>query len=229
MPIEQKPSKRTIKGVMDIVLCIDATRSMEPCINELKNNLKNFIDSISSTILDGQQVTPDWRARVIYFRDLDADKEAIRDFPFVSTSNALKTQLESIKAEGGGDAPESFLDAIYLAITKSEWRENALHAVIAFTDAPPKEQLHTSTIESGQDPSVATVINAFTRDKYQRLFVYCPTHYIYKKLETIPKSIFTYVDTQTSVYNGLKNINFKDIMETLGKTLTLSSSEVLRA
>jgi hypothetical protein len=227
--MQQQPKERRIKGKMDIVLCIDATGSMEPCIEELKNNLKTFIDSFNVPYTS-QQVKIDWRARVIYFRDLDVDPEALKEFDFVSSVDELKKQIESIKAEGGGDQPESFLDAIYTAIAKSKWRDGVLHAVIAFTDAPPKSELHHSTVEEGQDRSIATVINAFLMDKYAKLFVYCPMHEIYKELGKIRNSIIKYVGNpgEESVYQGLKNLNFKELLQELGKTLVISSSDVIK-
>jgi hypothetical protein len=228
--IQQQPKERRIKGKMDIVLCIDATGSMEPCIEELKKNLRTFIDSLNVPY-SSQQVKIDWRARVIYFRDLDVDPEALKEFDFVNSVDELKKQIESIKAEGGGDEPESFLDAIYTAIAKSKWRDDTLHAVVAFTDAPAKDKLHSSTIEAGQDPTVGTVINAFTMDKYSRLFVYCPNHKIYNELEKIPRSSFNYIGSpgEEKVYEGLRNLDFSKLLQELGKTLVVSASEVIKA
>ncbi len=228
MPVIQQPQKREIKGIMDIVICIDATGSMKPCIDALKDNLRTLIQNL--TVQKGsQEIKPDWRARVIYFRDLDVDAEALKEFSFVNSEDELRKQIESIKAEGGGDEPESFLDALYTAVAKSQWRDNALHAIIAFTDAPPKEKMHSSTIEPGQKDDVGEVINALLRDKYQKTWIYCPTHYIYKELEKIPNVFLNYVDEKGDVYEGLKNINFPELCKELGKTLAVSASEVIKA
>lgn len=229
MPIQQQPRERRIKGKMDIVICIDATGSMEPCINELKNNLKNFINSFN-VYFGKNQIVPDWRARIIYYRDLDVDKEALKEFPFVSSEDELKRQIDLVEAEGGGDEPESALDALYIAISKSEWREGVLHAVILFTDAPSKGQLHDSTVEPGQDRSINTVINAFIADKYSKLFIYSPEHEVYEKLKDIPGSVINYVGSveDKSVYEGLKNLDFQELLQQLGKTLVVSASEVIK-
>lgn len=230
MPIQQQPKERRVKGKMDIVICIDATGSMEPCIEELKNNLKNFIDSFN-VHFGKTQITPDWRARIIYYRDLDVDSDALKEFPFVNTEEDLKRQIEQVKAEGGGDEPESALDALYTAIAKSEWRDGVIHAVILFTDAPSKKELHQSTVESGQDRSIATVINAFVADKYSKLFIYCPEADVYKELERIAGANVKYVGSikDKSVYEGLKNLDIQSLLEQLGKTLVISASEVVKA
>ncbi|MBI5409175.1 MAG: VWA domain-containing protein [Nitrospirae bacterium] len=227
MTIQQKAKQQKIKGVMDIVFCIDATGSMQPCIDAIKSNLATFVSNL--TVETGRkQIVPDWRARIIYFRDLNADKDALKaDYPFVSSEGELRKQIDDIAAEGGGDAPESILDALYVALSKSEWRDNALHAVIAFTDAPPIETLHATMVEPGQDKSIATVINAYVSDKFSVLRVFCPEHPVYEELKDIPRSTFEYVDKSAGdVYEGLKNLKFDEIFQVLAKTLSLSASEV---
>ena len=34
------------KGVVDVVFLMDATKSMEPCIDALKDNVATFVDSM---------------------------------------------------------------------------------------------------------------------------------------------------------------------------------------
>ncbi len=227
--ILQQPIKRKIKAKFDIVFCVDATGSMQPCIDQLKNNMQTFVDSFLAE--KGQtQFVPDWRARVIAFRDIEADGEEFGlegSNPFVSDVHSLKNQIERIEAKGGGDTPENILDALYVAITKSDWREGVLHVVIAFTDAPPK-QLHASTVEPGQARDVSTVIQAFSRDKFQRLWVFCPRDKVYEELSFIPKSQIIFVDEQGSdVYTGLKNINFSSLLSQLAKTISISAGETI--
>jgi hypothetical protein len=67
-------------------------------------------------------------------------------------------------------------------------------------------------------------------DKYAKLFVYCPMHEIYKELGKIRNSIIKYVGNpgEESVYQGLKNLNFKELLQELGKTLVISSSDVIK-
>jgi hypothetical protein len=216
---QQRPK---VKGVSDIVFCIDVTGSMEPCLDGLINNLKSFVDNLGEA-----NVTVDWRARILPYKDLDVDENALdNSFPFVSTAGELKAQLESLSAEGGGDAPESTLDALYIAATKSEWRAPAHHFIVLFTDAVPKEQLHPSTIEPGQDPSINTVIHALTMNKI-KLFAWTPNHSIYEELKKVPKAHFTPLGPPEDLkrYEGLRNQDFRKLLEWLAKTVTQSSIE----
>ena len=38
------------KGVANIVFCLDASRSMEPCIEEIKRYISNFVDVFSNVL-----------------------------------------------------------------------------------------------------------------------------------------------------------------------------------
>jgi hypothetical protein len=142
------------KGIVDVVFLIDATGSMSPCINALKNNIETFVSSL--TTRDANNATPirDWRARVVGYRDFEVDSQPILDNPFVTTVDALRGQLAALHADGGGDEPESLLEALYAvasmpASPKGEparpdaWRHKttAARVVIVFTDASFKEPL----------------------------------------------------------------------------------------
>ena len=101
------------KGVVDIVFLMDATESMQKCIDKLKENIKMFIAAMLGTA-ERPTVIRHWRAKVVGFRDYEADgKRWLEDNAFTSDVNDLCLQLDELKAEGGGDVPESLLDAIY--------------------------------------------------------------------------------------------------------------------
>ncbi|MBA2244198.1 MAG: VWA domain-containing protein, partial [Gemmatimonadetes bacterium] len=101
------------RGVADIVFLIDVSGSMAPIIDALKRNIELFIDSLSSG--EGNNVSPvrDWRAKAVGYRDFEADAEPFIDNPFVRDVTALKAQLAGLVAQGGGDEPESLLDALF--------------------------------------------------------------------------------------------------------------------
>ncbi|HYQ15342.1 MAG TPA: hypothetical protein VEQ58_06290, partial [Polyangiaceae bacterium] len=111
-----QPRAKT-KGVADIVFVVDITGSMAPCIDALRKNIEAFIESLSHG--DGNNVAAvrDWRGKVVGYRDIEsAESEGlpwIVDNGFVRDAAALKAQLAALKAEGGGDEPESLLDTLY--------------------------------------------------------------------------------------------------------------------
>jgi hypothetical protein len=153
------------KGVVDIVFLIDATGSMQPCINALKENVARFIDFLTQGGPNNQLPVRDWRGRVVGYRDLPADGESawFVDNPFVRDPAQLKQQLSTLEATGGGDEPESLLDALYRLANLGEtakgteedpkrwrYRSSAARVVIVFTDASFHETLSIPEAKGGK-------------------------------------------------------------------------------
>ena len=173
MPDGQPPK---VKGVVDIVFLMDATGSMAPCIDALKKNVEMFIDSL--TVSSGNNVSPvrDWRAKVVGFRDFEVDAEPWIDNDFVRDVAQLKAQLGGLEARGGGDEPESLLDALYRVASvgqtdkgaqaedpqKWRYRSSAARVAIVFTDAPFKEKMAIPEAKGG---GIDDVVNAVTSNR----------------------------------------------------------------
>ena len=139
-----------IKGVADIVFLLDATGSMQPSIDAVKRNIGTFVDKLESPDENATLPVKDWRAAVWEFRDVRADggRWLVRH-PFVRSAGELRGQLGGVVASGGGDEPESLLDALH-AVAKMDasprdanegepekWRARgvATRVVVVFTDA----------------------------------------------------------------------------------------------
>lgn len=126
---------------VDIVMCIDATGSMAPILDEVKRNAL----SLYSLFLDGMEMgnkTVDaMRVKVIAFRDYICDAEPMVESKFFVLPNEsvqLKAFLDKIEASGGGDTPECAFEAISIAL-KSDWTTEGSkrrHVIAIFTDAP---------------------------------------------------------------------------------------------
>ncbi len=186
------------RGVADIVFLIDISGSMAPVIDALKRNIEMFMDTLSTG--EGNNVSPvrDWRAKVVGYRDFEADAEAFIDNPFVRDVDALKAQLAGLRAEGGGDEPESLLDALYRIATMeqmergaqsddpSKWRyrSDAARVVIVFTDASFKE---TMSIPEARGGGIQDVINAMVNSRII-LSLFAPDMPGYDQLSQLDKS-----------------------------------------
>lgn len=156
----------------DIVLCVDVTGSMQPCLDKLKASMQRFardLETWREVPREGIRASVgDWRIRVVGFRDLEhqgRDPSMILDLPFVSTPQELAEQFKDPRlraAGGGGDGPESTLDAVYLAATRSPWRQkrDARRFIILFGDARPRPSLHPSTVEPGLPTNLEEVVQA---------------------------------------------------------------------
>lgn len=124
---------------VDIVMCIDATGSMAPIINEVKENALSFYEKFVDGMEDADKAVDQLRIKVIVFRDYICDSEPMTESEFFILPNQkdeFKRFVEKIEACGGGDVPENALEAIALAL-KSKWTtagSKRRHAILVFTD-----------------------------------------------------------------------------------------------
>ncbi len=218
MLIQQKVAK--IKGVADIVFCIDATASMQPCIDNVKDNIDHFVRSIETA---SPNTKVDWRARILAYRDFNVDKEYLmNEFPFVNSPDQLKSQLDSVTADGGGDEPESTLDAILYATKKSEWRPNTHKIIVVFTDATPLPNLNNKTTsEFGIPDDFEIFKQTVLIENRIKLFLYGQKSPIYDDLS---KQSRTTIIQFGNAVEELKMADFKAILDTIGKTVSQLAS-----
>lgn len=135
-----------ITTYVDIVFCIDVTRSMAPIINTVKNlTLDLYDDLVDNMRTANNRIVQQLRVKVIAFRDYYCDGPYAMEESDFFTLPKQKTEfrdfIASLEAKGGGDDPENALEAIALAM-KSDWKrasnyntERARNVVIVFTDA----------------------------------------------------------------------------------------------
>lgn len=231
-----------VKGVADIVFLLDATGSMGPCINAVKQNIKTFVQTFTSPNPNGAAIVRDWRAKVMGYRDLDyTDFPAIVDNPFTSDAAELEEQLDRLNADGGGDEPESLLEALYMlanmpasvgseGLQPEKWRpvNSGRRFVIVFTDAPFKEPLRLP-----KDATLDTVIVSLMTAKIV-LHMFAPaTLARFGTLEEVDKALWHKVPVQSgeTAQKALEDYTadqskFQKIIELLAKTMTQQSADV---
>ena len=126
---------------VDIVMCIDATGSMAPIIDEVKNNAMSFYQKFIDSMEENDKEVSELRIKVIVFRDYICDSEPMVESEFFvlpDQNTAFKNFVAGIEACGGGDGPKNALEAIALAL-KSKWTTSGAkrrHAILVFSDAP---------------------------------------------------------------------------------------------
>jgi Mg-chelatase subunit ChlD len=117
----------------DILFVLDCTGSMGGEIDAIRDAITNFADTISS---DGVRV----RVGLIEFRDrLYGEEHRALLFagePFTQDAVAFRQQVALLKAGGGGDEPESSLDALLFA-SRQPFAADASKVLVLVTDAPP--------------------------------------------------------------------------------------------
>ncbi len=219
--IKKKPKGSTpkIRGKADIILCVDATGSMTPTREGLIKNLNQFIDNLVATNTK-DQAPIDWRVKFFIYRDVDADKVAFKmDCPWIKDADELKQRIDTdYVVDGGGDAPESTLDAIYKSVTAGDWQQGRTKILIVFTDADTKEL--------SSDPKNGVVLTAQEINANSvHVFLFAPETKIYKDLESKANNvIYTYEGIDFNA--GLGELDWKEILEMAAKTISQYSVSI---
>ncbi len=107
--------------VVDIVVLIDTTESMDGSIQTLKEKCVEFAAN-----LRGQKIRP--RFSLISFGDSTVGGEWEKDTDFTENELFFQSDVENIARFEGGDLPESALDALELAVSKIQ-KSPEKHAV----------------------------------------------------------------------------------------------------
>lgn len=128
---------------VDVVMCIDVTGSMSAIIGTVKNNAIAFYDLFRSACQEDNIQLTGLRSQVIAFRDVNADNDgwinASPTYSLPDQKSDFDAFVNSLYAFGGGDTPESGLEALDIAFNKSDWGvDDGYHRqiVILWTDAP---------------------------------------------------------------------------------------------
>lgn len=183
---------------INLALIVDTTGSMGGIINSVKETLKEFVDAIAAT-------NATLRISLIDYKDITAgnggDPTVLHYSPELSIwfenddVEALKTEIGGLRATGGGDGPESALDALGNLIEPDVMTFNSAAAKFAFliTDANYKnenthdlenmKELMHKIVEKGIITSVIT-----QKGNYQ----------YYRKLAAVTEGILINVDSDFS-------------------------------
>ncbi|MFC0386385.1 vWA domain-containing protein [Muricoccus vinaceus] len=246
MNLQAPQIRARTKGVADIVFVVDVSGSMAPCIDALRANIEAFVDSLSRGDANNAAPVKDWRAKVVGYRDLESSVQEglpwIVDNPFVREASALKAQLGGLAAVGGGDEPESLLDALYKiatmealpkgsqAIDPAKWRyrSDAARVVVVFTDASFKETMGIPEAKGGSLQDVANVVMA----NRIILSLFAPNFEGYDRLSQIDKSEWEVVEYEAlSPQEALQKftadpVNFRNTLKQLAASVSRSAETV---
>ena len=125
-------------GAVDIVFIIDNTGSMGSTISGVRSNINNFITQLDSRGYD-------YRLGGVEYGDLVGPSGSRRAYDSTAALAGLQMTsdywgsfqpwVNGISAWGGADSPENALCAIEAGMNNYDWRPDALHILIFFTDA----------------------------------------------------------------------------------------------
>lgn len=187
----------SLRYAVDIVLCIDATLSMEPTLENVKHSALSFPSRLAEEMAGKGRGISSLRLKVIAFRDFgDCADDAIVETPFLDIPNEVDTfgkTVRELTADGGGDLAESGLEALALAMA-SGWEkglDRRRHVIVVFTDAPahrlgdPRQtgaRTYPRSIPSSMDELFVQWGHGQSRDALmensaKRLLIFAPEEY----------------------------------------------------
>ena len=123
-----------IKGQTDIVFIVDTTGSMTSYINNVKNNITDFVNDIEAA-----EITPYFA--LVDYKDITNDgqystnvKKNTDNSNWFKNPDDFKKEISKLGVSGGGDAPETVIDALEMA-RQLDLRKSAQKFFIVVTDA----------------------------------------------------------------------------------------------
>jgi Mg-chelatase subunit ChlD len=125
--------KPAAKPLIEVVFTLDTTGSMGGLIEGAKRK----IWSVANQVVSGKP-TPDVKVGLVAYRDR-GDAYITRITPLTADLDAVYAELTQLRADGGGDGPESVNQALNEAVTKINWSKDkeTLKIIYLVGDAPP--------------------------------------------------------------------------------------------
>jgi hypothetical protein len=127
------PALRSLPIRLDLLFLIDSTGSMGGEISKIQSTLSTIVGRIGESS-PGQPII---RYAGVTYRDR-GDSYVVKKFGFTEDQQAFQGWLNTLRAGGGGDYPESLNQALHTAIGEMDWDQGeALRLVFLVADAPP--------------------------------------------------------------------------------------------
>lgn len=149
------------RGKIQIVFALDATGSMAGLMSAAKDKIWSIAGSITQS-----DPAPELELGLIFYRD-KGDAFVTKRVPLTDSIDFVYKELMGIRAEGGGDSPESVNQGLYEAVTLFAWDESpdVYKTVFLIGDQPPKMKYtddvkypETCIIAKGKDIVLNTIL-----------------------------------------------------------------------
>jgi hypothetical protein len=127
---------------LDVVFVVDGTASMGDVIALVRKDLAALVSGI-------QALVPVARIGFVVYRDR-TDAVPIEVAPLTASRKKLDGFLAGIRADGGGDWPESLNLGLEAALERMSWRDDAKRLLVFVASSPPHDDEIAATIETAR-------------------------------------------------------------------------------
>lgn len=216
-------------GVADVVFCIDASGSMEPCIEGVRTHISDFVSGLCSQLQiqwdlrfdfvahscgQGGAEIPLFRHSSVYHDDVhtplyESGKQDVR--LFTKDIDEFSTRLKRIKCEGN----EASLIGLDFALD-FPWRpaSQCHRIVILLTDEP----LEGGVMITEQKVAISRVIEKIQKLRVM-LFLVAPISDGFEELATVDKSEYQVIQEN----DGLASVDFSEVLGCIGKSVSVAT------
>ncbi|HZA74392.1 MAG TPA: vWA domain-containing protein [Propionibacteriaceae bacterium] len=222
---------RGLSYAVDIVFCIDVTGSMTPILDAVKANALGFYDDVQTNLTAKGKNVAQLRVRVVAFRDFVADGEAaLEESPFYTLPaerNGFSEFVNGLIPQGGGDAPESGLEAVSLAIN-SPWTttgDRRRQVIVVWTDQPA-QPLNPSVVPADLASRVPADFSALTDawedeqgvmgSSSKRLILFAPDGPGWSDISAVWENV---VHHPSQAGGGLSDVDYGTIIDSIGNSV----------
>ncbi len=225
------PPPRGLSYAVDIVFCIDVTGSMTPIIDAVKANALRFYDDVQTNLTAKGKNVDELRVRVVAFRDFTADGEAALQesdfFRLPAEQVGFGEFVNGLFAEGGGDAPESGLEAVALAIN-SPWTtrgDRRRQVIVVWTDqsAHPLDSTVLPTELRDRVPADFSALTDLWEDNQgrlgassKRLILFAPDGPGWSDISGVWENV---VHNPSRAGGGLSDVDYGTIVDSIGNSV----------
>ncbi|MBQ9337254.1 MAG: VWA domain-containing protein [Lentisphaeria bacterium] len=218
---------------VDILFVVDASDSMSPCFQKLRDNLRRFIQPLNQASFEIRYGLLAYNAgadgrKAIYEHTFVGgngpslvkglyDPQVNGDAYFTTDANKFLSALDSVRTQGDENTPLALdIAADFPFRTPDESRR----VIALFTN----EKLEDGILENGPLEKFPQVLQKIAKRKIS-LYAYLPTSNAAALLTRLPKTFIKSVDGGANCWD---NIDFGQILEQMGKSISASSLQMTR-
>lgn len=224
------PAQQGTTYHVDIVFCIDTTASMQPVLDLVKRNAMSFYDDLKRELDAKSKYVDQLRVKIIEFRDFYADgPKAMRESVFYSLPaqrGDFDAFVSVLAPEGGGDIPESGLEALSCAM-QSAWStggDKRRHVIVVYTDAPahaldcgkPKPPTYPAGMPKSLDDLTDMWMGGVMDDNAKRLLLFAPDEPTWS---SGPGTWEQSIHAPSAAGEGLADVDYRTILDTIASSI----------